>query len=121
MADLGGNSREVLRERCRRRVEVLDQIDELKDELKTFKAEDKVDGFTEKAIGQVIKELRKGVDFQAGQLQLELEVDTYRKANDLPVTLAEAQKRAHAAAEDVAPSKKSARGKGKGRSDEPLN
>ncbi|MCK9911304.1 DUF2312 domain-containing protein, partial [Microbacteriaceae bacterium K1510] len=96
-AEMGGNSKQVLRERVRRRVENLKQQDELKEEMKDFKAEDKADGFTEKAIAQVVKEMRKGVDFQSDQLQLELEVDTYRKANDLPVTLAEAQKLAHEA------------------------
>jgi len=119
-ADMGGNSKAVLRERVQRRVDVLEQIDELKQTLKDYKDEDKADGFTEKAIAQVIKEVRKGVDFQADQLQLELEVDTYRDANDLPRTLAEAQKRAHAAAEDVAPEKKRGRG-GKRSTNEPLN
>ncbi len=116
--EIGGNSKEVLRGRVRRRVEILEQMDELKEQLKDFKAEDKADGFTEKAIAQVVKEMRKGVDYQADQLQLELEVDTYRKANELPTTLADAQKLAHDAAEDVAPQKK--RG-GRRNTNEPLN
>lgn len=120
MSEMGSNSREVLRERVRRRVEVLGQIDDLKQTLKDYKDEDKADGFTEKAIAQVVKEMRKGVDFQADQLQLELEVDTYRAANDLPTTLADAQKLAHAAAEDVAPEKKRGR-TGKRNVSEPLN
>ena len=56
------NSHEVLRERASRRVEVMDDIAALQGDLKDFKAEDKADGFTEKALSQVIKELRKGIE-----------------------------------------------------------
>lgn len=56
------------------------------------------DGYTEKALAQCLKELRKGPEYQEAQLSLELELDTYRKALGLPVTLDAAQR---AVIEDV--------------------
>ena len=54
-------------------------------------AAEKSSGFTVKAFNQVVKEMRRGAAFQAAQLQLELELDTYRAAVGLPVTLDAAQ------------------------------
>jgi hypothetical protein len=101
MSDIGNNAQAELKRRAQRRVDLLDQVAELQEELKLFKAQDKEDGFTEKALAQVIKEMRRGVDYQAAQLQLELEVDTYRRACGLPVTLEDAQKLAAAEAAEV--------------------
>lgn len=90
-----------LRRRADRRKTVLDDIADLQEDLKEFKKEDKADGYSEKALAQVIKEMRRGEDFQVGQLQLELELDTYRKAVGLPTTLDDAQKRAAEASASV--------------------
>jgi uncharacterized protein (UPF0335 family) len=105
------NSEQILKARVERRLEVMETIADGQQTLKDYKAEDKADGFTEKAIGQIIKELQKGVDFQAAQLLLETEVDSYRKVNGLPVTLEDAQKRALSAAEVAEPKRKASRGK----------
>ena len=115
------NAQQDLKRRADRRVTILDQIADLQEDMKQLKAEDKADGFNEKALAQAVKEMRRGIDFQADQLQLELEVDTYRKAVGLPRTLDDAQKRAHAAAEEVEPSRTPSRGKAKGKSNEPLH
>lgn len=62
--------------------------------LKELRAEIKAEGYNLKAVNQVVKELRKGAQFQADQLMLELELDTYRKSVGLPVTVEDAQERA---------------------------
>lgn len=80
-----------LKRRADRRMVLLDEIAERQEDLKQCKSEDKADGYTEKALAQVIKEMRKGPEFQEAQLSLELELDTYRKAVGLPVTLEAAQ------------------------------
>jgi len=81
-----------LERRAARRVNLLTQIGDLQDDLKTLKAEDKMDGFNEKALGQCVKELMNGSEYQAEQLQFELELDSYRTAVGLPVTLETAQR-----------------------------
>mgnify|MGYP000916821357 CR=1 FL=1 len=87
-----------LKRRADRRRQILDDIAERQEDLKQCKAEDKADGYSEKALAQCIKELRKGPEYQEKQLSLELELDTYRKALGLPVTVEAAQK---AAREDI--------------------
>lgn len=89
---------EELKRRADRRMRLLDEIAELQEDLKQCKAEDKADGYTERVLAQCIKELRKGPEFQEAQLSLELELNTYRKALGLPVTVEAAQK---AAREDI--------------------
>lgn len=90
-----------LKRRADRRMRLLDEIAERQEELKDCKAEDKSDGYSEKALAQVIKELRKGPEYQEAQLSLELELDTYRKAVGLPVTLDAAQEAVRAEAESL--------------------
>lgn len=96
MVDMGdetkSNTQAELRRRAERRAAVLDEIAERQEELKALKAEDKADGFTERALAQVVKELRRGADYQADVLQLEMELDTYRAAVGLPRTLEDAQR-----------------------------
>jgi uncharacterized protein (UPF0335 family) len=87
-----------LKRRADRRRQILDDIAERQEDLKQCKAEDKADGYSEKALAQCIKELRRGAEYQEKQLSLELELDTYRKALGLPVTVEAAQK---AAREDI--------------------
>src|SRR4030067_2947052 len=81
-----------LERRAARRVNLLTQIGDLQDDLKTLKAEDKMDGFNEKALGQCVKELMNGSEYQAEQLQFELELDSYRTAGGLPAPLGNAQR-----------------------------
>lgn len=81
-----------LKRRAERRVNLLTQIGDLQEDLKALKAEDKSDGYNEKALGQCVKELLNGSEYQAEQLQFELELDSYRTAVGLPVSLETAQR-----------------------------
>jgi uncharacterized protein (UPF0335 family) len=99
---IGGNqATEDLRQHAREVTKMLNEISDLQDEVKAKKAELKSDGYDMKAFNQIVKEMRRGAEFQAQQLELELVLDTYRKAVDLPVTLEDAQKRAAEAAEEL--------------------
>lgn len=74
--------------RCaERRVNLLTQIADLQEDVKMLKVEDKANGYNEKALAQCVKELLGGSEYQADQLQFEMELDTYRTAVGLPVTL----------------------------------
>ena len=55
---LGGNATADLKRRIDRRVALLDEVAEIQEELKGFKAEDKSDGYNEKAITNAVKMLR---------------------------------------------------------------
>ena len=89
---LGGNLvNEELKRRAADAGTLLDEIAEKQEDLKALYAAAKSDGYDMKAFKQVIKELRKGPEFQAAQLELELVLDTYRKGVGLPVTLEAAQ------------------------------
>lgn len=80
-----------LQRRAQRRIDALDAIAKQQELLKVWKTEDKADGYEEKAIAHVIKELRGGPDKQAANLELEDLVDTYRRGLGLPTTLEAAQ------------------------------
>ena len=84
---MNNNMNAELKRRAERRLNLMNTITEHQEELKDLKAEDKADGFNEKALAQCIKELLKGAEYQEEQLQLELEIDTYRRAIGLPTTL----------------------------------
>lgn len=73
---------------------LLDQIAKAQVELKDLKANAKEEGFNLKCLAQVVKERRKGAKYQAEQLTLELELNTYRSATGLPTTVEDAQERA---------------------------
>lgn len=103
---MGGNTKEDLKRRVDRRLEAMEDGDEVKEKLADFKKEDRADGFTEKAISQVVKEKRKGPEFLVAQLTLEAEVKAYREATGVTTDLAEAQRIAREAA-DVVPEAKS--------------
>ena len=77
---------------------LLDQIAELQGQVKELKAAAKADGYDMKAFGQIIKEMRRGPEFQSDQLSLELVIDTYRTAVGLPTDIEEAQEAAREAA-----------------------
>lgn len=94
-------AREELTRRAKAMSDLLDQIAELQGEVKELKAEAKADGYDMKAFGQIIKEMRRGPDFQADQLSLELVIDTYRVAVGLPTDLEAAQDAARADAAQV--------------------
>ena len=98
---MGDNANAELVRRAERRAALLDDIAERQEELKQIKAEDRADGFSEKALAQVVKELRRGPDYQADVLQLEMELDTYRAAVGLPRTLDDAQRLVAAEASDM--------------------
>lgn len=81
-----------LKRRAERRVNILTEIGNLQEDLKALKAEDKADGYNEKALAKCVTEMLRGAEYQEEQLQFELELDTYRTALDLPVTLETAQR-----------------------------
>lgn len=102
MTALGGNFvNEELQRRAADASTLLDEIAERQDDLKVIYAAAKSDGYDMKAFRQIIKELRRGPEFQQAQLELELVLDTYRKGVGLPVTLDDAQKAVREDAEAV--------------------
>jgi uncharacterized protein (UPF0335 family) len=98
-------ARDELRRRASAMSAKLDEIAELQVEVKELKLEAKSDGYDMKAVGQIIKEMRKGPEFQAAQLELELVLDTYRVAVGLPTDVEVAQKAVRDAALEVPESK----------------
>lgn len=86
------NSQADLKRRASRLSRLLDEIADLQEDVKLLKQSARDDGYSVKALMQVVKEHRKGADYQAKQLELELEIDTYRAAVGLPRTLDDAQK-----------------------------
>ena len=92
MSDTGSNSEAELKRRIDRRVEILDQVAELNEELKTFKAEDKSDGFTEKAIADAVKLKRADAEKVLATLLYEEERKLYRKAAGVPTDIETAEK-----------------------------
>lgn len=97
----GGNTQQVLRSYGRRLSNILNEIADLQDDAKQVRAEAKADGYEVKVLNKVIQELRRGEDYRQGQLELELMLNTYRAAMDLPTTLEAAQTQAREAAEVV--------------------
>lgn len=111
-----------LKRRADRRTRIMDDIAALQEDLKTCKAEDKADGYTEKALAQCLKEMRKGAEYQEKQLALELELHTYRTALGLPTELDAAQRAAKSEIESLpADAAKRASDRARGRSQDPLN
>ncbi len=91
----------------------LDEEAAAKAVVKEIKAEVKEEGFNVKAFNQAVKEKRKGASYQCDQLELELEMDTYRRDVGLPTTLEEAQERLRREAAAVPEDKPSKRRKSK--------
>ena len=79
---------------ARRWLDALDKVAEATADLKAIKADAKDAGYNLKLLGQVVKELRLGAEYQADQLLAELELDSYRAAVDLPTAAEDAQSRA---------------------------
>lgn len=96
-----------LKRRIDRRLEVLGEMAELKGRLDEMIEEDKNDGFNAAVMAKVVKEMGKSPEQLAAQLTAELELDTYRAAAGLPVTLEAAQKLVRESAESAG-----ARGRG---------
>ena len=100
----GSNSRGTIVAYAERMTRLLDDKAAIDEDIKALKGEMKSASFGKdemKAFAQCVKELRRGADYQADQLQLELILDTYRGALDLPRDLEVAQTRARAAAETL--------------------
>lgn len=98
---IGGNAKAQLESYARRISEGLDRVAEGQEAVKAAKAEAKAEGYSLKALSQCVKEKRKGAKHSADQLQLELELVTYRKALGLPADLETAQKLAAQEAGEV--------------------
>jgi len=100
-----------LKRRANALKDILDQIAELQEEAKEIRADAKSDGYDLKALNQVVKELRRGAEYQEKQLELELVLDTYRKAVGLPVTLDAAQEIVRRDAEELPAAEEDGEGK----------
>lgn len=87
-----------IRRRAKELCDKLDEIAELQEDVKTLKSDAKSEGYDMKAFAQIVREMRRGPKYQSDQLQLELVLDTYRQAVELPITLEDAQRRAAEAA-----------------------
>jgi uncharacterized protein (UPF0335 family) len=107
---LGANQSADLKSRVARLVEILDDIDEKKADAKQIRDAAKADGYDMKAFNQVVKEKRKGPDYQAAQLELEMVLGTYRKAVGNETDLEKAQEVARREA-SVDPDEKKAKRK----------
>jgi len=112
---IGGNAREQLQSYGERLTNVLNEIADLQEDAKSIRTDAKNAGFDVKALNQCVKELRKGPEYRQGQLELELVLDTYRKAMDLPTEFDAAQNQVREAAAVVPEPRK--RGKQRGNGD----
>lgn len=110
----GGNSEAELKRRVDRRIDILDQVAELNEELKGFKAEDKSDGYNERAIADAVKLKRADAEKVLATLLFEAEKDVYRRAAGVVTDIEQAQKNAQAEAEAM-PEPKSQKRSKKGR------
>lgn len=113
-AATGNNSNAELKRRVDRRVELLDEMSELQEQLKDFKDEDKSDGFTERAIVDAVKLRRVNADRVLATLTLEAEKTVYRKAAGVATDIETAQKLAQSEAESVPEAKRNKKKKSKG-------
>jgi len=98
---MGGNTKAELKRRIDRRCDLLDEMADLGEQMKAFKAEDKSDGFTEKAITDAVRLRRADADKVLAQLMLEAEMTIYRDAAGLPTEIETAQERAREEAESI--------------------
>lgn len=87
------NSEVELQRRIKRRIDLAEQAAELAAELKQFKAEDKSDGFTEKAIADAVKLARADPEKVLATLLFEEERKLYRKAAGVPTDIETAETR----------------------------
>ena len=101
MTSEGNNSVADFKRRVEQIDTLLDEIAERQTEIKLIKEGLKNDGYNTKAINKVLRELRMGAEKYASQLELELEVDTYRRNVGLALTYEEAAKNAESAASDL--------------------
>lgn len=91
---IGANQSADLKSRVEQLIDLLDEIDEKKADAKKIRDAAKADGYDMKAFNQVVKEKRKGADYQAAQLELEMVLDTYRTAVGNETDLEKAQETA---------------------------
>ena len=98
---LGDNAGADIRGRAKELASVLDDIAALQERAKAIKSEARLDGYDMKAFSQIVREMRRGPDYQCAQLELELVLQSYRRGVGLPVTLEEAQRLAREAAGDM--------------------
>lgn len=117
MSDAGNNSNVELKRRIDRRIELLDQVADINEEIKAFKAEDKADGFTEKAIADAVKLKRADAEKVLATLLYEAERDVYRKAAGVPTDIEAAEKIARQHVKEVPEPKSKKRRAGKGGKD----
>lgn len=87
MSDRGHNQETLLKRHADTIKALVDQINDLKGEVKIEMAAAKSAGLDTKALGKVVRELLMDTDKMEKQLSFELEVGLYRKAVGLPTEL----------------------------------
>ena len=99
MADRDQAADEEYQRRVERRLMIMQAKAEIAAKEKTYKAEDKSDGYDEKCLNSAAKCKFKGAVWYADQLEFELEIKTTREAAGLPITSEDARKAADAEAD----------------------
>lgn len=84
MSDKGHNSDALIRRHAERIKDLMDQIADITDEIKTERDAAKGSGLNVKALNKVVKELLMDDDKRQAQLELDFNVDAYRKIVGLP-------------------------------------
>ena len=79
MIQSGDNSDKMLKRFAERIAHLMDQIKDIKDEVKTELQAAKAAGLDTKALNKVVREMGMDADDQQKQLAFEWEVDAYRK------------------------------------------
>lgn len=110
--ELGGNTLADLKHRIERRVTLIEDMDKLRKQLGEFKADDKSEGFDEKAIVDAVKMVRTDPEKRFATLTFDRMKATYRKAAGIPTDLEVAAREARDFA-DTKPEPKSKKRKGR--------
>lgn len=94
MAAAGDNSDAMLKRFAERIAGLMEQIGEIKDEVKTELQAAKAGGLDTKALNKIVKELGMDASERAKQLEFDWTVGAYRKAVGLPTDVEQATREA---------------------------
>lgn len=89
MAAKGSNSEALLKQHAQVITTLVGQINDLKSEVKDELSAAKSSGLNVKALNKIVRELLMDNDKRTDQLELELEIDLYRRAVGLPTEVPE--------------------------------
>ncbi len=88
MAAAGDNSNQLLKSYAQRIAGLMDQINDIKSEVKSELQAAKSAGLDTKALNKIVKEMGMEPDAIQKQLAFEWEVDAYRRVVGLPTEMA---------------------------------